>query len=93
MGQQDQSGRTTGMCITPRPAPAQQIAEGAENCLRHNSYLALKNVRCECAEGVLTLRGCLPTYYLKQMAQAVVARIEGVQRVVNEIEVVATSPR
>jgi hypothetical protein len=32
----------------------------------------------------------LPTYYLKQMAQSVVARIEGVQRIVNEIEVVGT---
>lgn len=89
MGHQDLSGRPTGTSPISRPGPSQQIAEGAENCLRHNSYLALKNVRCECCEGVLTLRGCLPTYYLKQMAQAVVGRIEGVQRIVNEIEVVA----
>jgi osmotically-inducible protein OsmY len=93
MGQQDLVVCPSGLSTAPRPAPAQQIAEGAENCLRHNSYLALKNVQCECDEGVLTLRGCLPTYYLKQMAQAVVARIEGVQRIVNEIEVVATGPR
>lgn len=93
MGHQDLSGRTTGLSTALRPAPAQQIAEGAENCLRHNSYLALKNVHCECAGGVLTLRGCLPTYYLKQMAQALVARLEGVQRIVNEIEVVAVARR
>lgn len=93
MGQQDLSGRPAGVSTTPRPALAEQIAEGAENCLRHNSYLALKNVQCECAEGVLTLRGCLPTYYLKQMAQAVVARLEGVHRIVNEIEVVASGRR
>jgi osmotically-inducible protein OsmY len=93
MGYEDFAGRPTGMSHTPPAAPSQQIAEGAENSLRHNSYLALKNVRCECCEGVLTLRGCLPTYYLKQMAQAVVGRIEGVRRIVNEIEVVAAGPR
>src|SRR5262249_8894297 len=58
-----------------------------------NSYLALKNVRCDFHEGVLTLKGCLPTYYLKQMAQSVVGRIEGVQRIVNEIQVVASAAR
>lgn len=93
MGHQDLSGYPTGLSKTPRSAPPQQIAEGAENSLRHNSYLALKNVRCDYHEGVLTLRGCLPTYYLKQMAQSVVARIEGVQRIVNEIEVVTASTR
>lgn len=93
MGHQDLAGLATGTSMTPRPATQQQITEGAENCLRHNSYLALKNVRCDYHEGVLTLRGCLPTYYLKQMAQSVVARIEGVQRIVNEIEVVTVERR
>lgn len=93
MGPQDLSGRSTGMCTTPRPVMSQQIIEGAENCLRHNSYLALKNVRCDYHEGVLTLRGCLPTYYLKQIAQTTVARLEGVQRIVNQIEVVTGAQR
>ena len=72
----------------PRPAPEQGIAEGAETRLRSNAYLALKNVTCDYHDGVLTLRGCLPTYYLKQLAQEAVGRPEGVRRVVNEIEVV-----
>ena len=71
----------------PRPAPSPGIAEGAEARLRSNAYLALKNVTCDYHDGVLTLRGCLPTYYLKQLAQEAVGRPEGV-RVVNEIEVV-----
>ena len=66
-------------------------AEAAEGRLRGNAYLALKNVTCEYRGGVLTLRGCLPTYYLKQMAQSVVARIDGVQRIINEIEVVGSA--
>jgi hypothetical protein len=69
--------------------PTLGIAEGAESCLRSNSYLALKNVSCEYCEGVLTLRGCLPSYYLKQMAQTAVARLDGVLRIDNQIEVIA----
>src|SRR5580692_6108701 len=89
MGFEDHSLRLTEKCNAPRSAPLSGVAEGAEVRLRSNSYLALKNVSCEYHEGVLTLRGCLPTYYLKQMAQTAVAQIEGVQQVINEIEVVA----
>jgi CheY-like chemotaxis protein len=72
-----------------RPAGPAEVAERAAGRLRRNFYLALKNVTCECQEGVLTLRGCLPSYYLKQMAQTAVAGVQGVQRVENRIEVVA----
>ncbi len=68
-------------------------ADLAERALRNSPYLALRTVRCECQDGVLTLRGCLPTYYLKQVAQAVVARVEGVRQVVNEIEVLCAGGR
>jgi hypothetical protein len=70
-----------------------RILEGAESCLRSNPYLALKNVTCDYREGVLTLRGCLPSYYLKQIAQTAVARVAGEARIVNEIEVVAPPRR
>ena len=74
---------------TPERDPREGIIEKAERRLRSNSYLALKNVSCDYQAGVLTLRGCLPTYFLKQMAQTAVDCLEGVQRIVNEIEVVA----
>jgi len=101
MGMQDLSGALpqprlavceTGVIDSPWPTPGNPIIEGAENCLRHNPYLALKNVRCEYREGILTLRGCVPSYYLKQMAQTAVAQI-GVQNIVNEIEVISAGRR
>jgi osmotically-inducible protein OsmY len=67
------------------------VVERAESELRRNAYVALKNIACEYREGVLTLNGCLPTYYLKQVAQEAVARLNGVERVDNRIEVVAPS--
>ena len=55
-----------------RPLPDDSIAESAESRLRGNAYLALKNIRCDVHGGVLKLSGCLPSYYLKQLAQEAV---------------------
>jgi osmotically-inducible protein OsmY len=61
----------------------------AERRLRSNPYLALKKVSCDSHEGVLILRGCVPSYYLKQIAQQAVASLEGVERIDNQIEVIS----
>ena len=78
---------------TPTRTPQPGLLELAEGCLRRNPYLALKNVACDCREGVLVLRGCLPSYYLKQIAQEAVASLEGVERIDNEIQVVTPASR
>ncbi len=67
--------------------------ELAERCLRTHSYPSLKRITCEYRNGVLTLRGCVETYYLKQVAQVGVARLEGVDRIDNQIEVVTPTSR
>jgi osmotically-inducible protein OsmY len=69
-------------------APGRQaIARVAEDRLRRSGYLALRDVSCDAREGVVYLRGRLPAHYLKQVAQALAAGVEGVCRVVNLIEV------
>ena len=70
----------------------ESLAERAEWRLRTSPYLALRNVACQARGGVVFLRGHLPTYYLKQMAQALVSPLAGVERVVNEIEVATATP-
>jgi osmotically-inducible protein OsmY len=70
-----------------------RIEEAAEGHLRRSGYLALRDIGCTCREGVVTLGGCLPTYYLKQIAQHVVAESEGVRAIINRIEVLAPSDR
>jgi osmotically-inducible protein OsmY len=66
----------------------EEIAEAAKDRLRKSSYTSLQGLSCEFDHGVLFLRGKLPSFYCKQLAQAVVSGIEGVSRVVNETEVV-----
>lgn len=78
---------------TPTRTPRPGLQELAERSLRRNPYLALKHVSCECRDGVLVLRGCLPSYYLKQLAQEAVAHLSGVERVENQIQVVPPPSR
>ncbi len=67
--------------------------ELAEQSLRHNSYLGMNNLSCDDQEGVLVLRGYLPSYYFKQIAQEIVAQLPGIERVDNQIEVVTPAFR
>jgi hypothetical protein len=74
---------------TPGPDPHASLGAVAERALRSGPYPALKKLSCDCQGGVLVLRGCLPTYYLKQIAQEVVAQqLKGAGRLDNQIQVV-----
>jgi hypothetical protein len=74
-------------CETSALTRVPAIACKAIEQLRRSNYGALRNISCLASDGVLTLRGSLPTYYLKQMAQEIASRVEGVRHVVNRIEV------
>ncbi len=66
-----------------------RIAMAAEERLRQSLYSNLRDISCECDEaGVLFLRGQVPTFFQKQLAQEAVLHVEGVAQVVNQIEVV-----
>jgi osmotically-inducible protein OsmY len=67
------------------------IEETAEDRLRRSGYLALRDIACAVREGVACLQGRLPTYYLKQVAQAIVAEVDGVIVVSNQIEVLPSA--
>lgn len=85
---------THTLSISPSPSlPAkptvdnQHIAELAEERLRNARFAELRHVSCLFADGVLTLRGVVTSYYLKQIAQASVRNIDDVSRVQNLIRV------
>jgi osmotically-inducible protein OsmY len=64
------------------------IAEGVASRLRRSGYPTLANVSAEVHKGTLVLHGRLSTYYLKQVAQTLAAQVDGVEEVINRIEVV-----
>ena len=57
--------------------------------MHQSPYFELHRVTCEFDRGVLTLRGRVPSYYLKQMAQALLDKLEGVSSLDNQLDVFA----
>lgn len=55
--------------------------------LDKHPYLTLREISGEFHDGALTLRGRLPTYFLKQIAQLAATRVDGVRHIINQIEV------
>jgi osmotically-inducible protein OsmY len=68
---------------------SKSASEAALARLRGSSYAPLRRVRCEFDQGALVLRGRLATFFHKQLAQELVADVNGVERVINHIEVVS----
>lgn len=66
----------------------ERIALAAAERLRREPHLTMQRIWCAVEQNRLLLRGQVPSFYLKQLAQEVVAGLEGVEQVVNEIEVV-----
>jgi osmotically-inducible protein OsmY len=64
------------------------IAHAAKERLRRVPYSGVQDVSCECdGQGLLVLRGRLPSFFHKQVAQEAVRNLAGVTQVVNQIEV------
>lgn len=63
------------------------IAIVATQRLHSGPYTILRNVYCEVEDGRLVIRGRVNSFYLKQVAQSVVARVPGVAAIDNQIEV------
>jgi osmotically-inducible protein OsmY len=63
-------------------------AEAAKHRILHQPHLTMQRIWCDFDQGRLFLRGQVPSFYFKQLAQEAVVGIEGVRQVVNEIEVV-----
>jgi osmotically-inducible protein OsmY len=76
-----------------RRATPIEVAATAEARLSASSHRALRSVLCNYDDGVLVLRGRLNSFFHAQVAQETVAKIEGVKRVVNQIEIASQWPR
>ena len=64
-----------------------KVRKLVERRLGESSYAPMRRVSCEYHEGVLILRGHVPSFYMKQIAQTLVGKVKGVGVVVNRLEV------
>ncbi len=65
----------------------ERFEEKVSSALRQNPHLQSRNMRFEASEGRVTLRGQVNSWYQKQMAQESLLRLEGIDRVENQLEV------
>jgi osmotically-inducible protein OsmY len=72
------------------PADA-RLGGQIDQALRATGHLSLRRLEIIAAEGLVVLRGRLPSYYLKQVAQTAVRAVPGVGAVHDELDIV--SPR
>jgi osmotically-inducible protein OsmY len=70
-------------------SPAQHPSEAkAEAALRASPYVPLHHVVCHWQDGVLTIQGRVPSFYLKQLAQTMAGSVDGIDSVDNRLDVV-----
>ena len=70
---------------THEPFGLQELVGSA---LARTSYLAGKNLRFEVHEEDVVLHGVVRSYYQKQLVQESLKSIQGLHRIMNQIEVV-----
>lgn len=55
--------------------------------LERNPHIPGRTLRFEAEQGRVTLRGVVRSYFQKQMAQEALRRVDGIQEILNELEV------
>ena len=71
----------------PDETQAERIIAVAKDRILHQPHLSVQRIWCEFNGRQLYLRGQVPSFYLKQLAQTAVSGLDGVSQVINEIEV------
>lgn len=64
-----------------------RVETAARRALNGSGYRDLARVRCHAQGGTVVLSGRVASFYMKQLAQAVLLRLEAVAAVVNRLEV------
>jgi osmotically-inducible protein OsmY len=70
-----------------KPAKKPLVQAEAQSRLRKSGYHELHLISCEFHEGVLTLRGRVSRFHLKQVAQELIRQLDGAEEVNNRLEV------
>ena len=66
-----------------RPALQEQV----QGALSRSPYVTARDLRVETREGVVRLEGAVRSFFHKQMAQELIRRVDGVERIENCLQV------
>lgn len=68
-------------------ATACPLFEQVRGVLTSSPYLSAKQFRIEADGGTVRLEGTVGSFYQKQMAQELLRRVDGVERIENQLQV------
>jgi osmotically-inducible protein OsmY len=63
------------------------IREAVNRVLRETGYVPFRKIQCDVSDGVVELTGNVPSFYVKQLAQTAVLRVEQIRGVKNLLHV------
>ncbi len=87
-GDDEQGATRTAALLLAQSPEDLGLAERVERALCATGYLSLRAVEVSACDGQIVLRGRVPSYYMKQVAQAVGLAIAGVRGLHNHLDVV-----
>ena len=65
------------------------LAARVEEALRATGYPHLHQVSVQVRDRTVTLRGRVPTFYMKLLCQETAMTVPGIERLVNELDVIS----
>ena len=75
-------------CSPTRPPPLLSTGVSAlQRQFRTSAYWSIRQLVCEIDRERIVLRGTVPSYYLKQVAQSLALKAVGLERLHSDIEV------
>jgi len=81
---------------TSLPSPKESDPDSPNLAARHllssSGYSLLRRLQCRVSDGVVTIWGTVPSFFLKQMAQEAVMKLAQVREVKNLVEVCSEEP-
>lgn len=63
------------------------IRDNVDRALRESGYAPLREIQCDVSDGVVELTGTVPSFYVKQLAQTAVLRLEQIRGINNQLRV------
>ena len=63
------------------------IRDKVHRALRESGYAPLREIHCDVSDGVVELTGSVPSFYVKQLAQTAVLRLEQIRGINNRLRV------
>ena len=70
-----------------------QLHFNVNKALKRNPYISGSKLSFEAVQGRVVLRGSVPSFFQKQMAQESLRSVEGIDEILNELEVLGKQIR